>query len=322
MISSMSKRQADRTLPSEVTVMIEHAGHEKRFPLDVLLISGHMHMGASTSYGLHKYLAHSPAVRSDGITTEESDALDAIRSGHVNTVFVNPCFPSERFWDVEPFIRTVREEFPNVVFVLYAGDRCLERFCEVHPRFRHFFYLPEIWGFQEPGDEFPHEGLVDAVIRRCEEWHRTRFQYDVCISYASEEKTYAEGIAAQLKDAGNRVFFDGYEEANLFGKDLYVHLHDVYSVKSRYCVVLISSAYAAKVWTSHERAAAQERALLERNREYILPIRVDDTLLPGLSQVISYMPISKGVEHIAQIIDHKLWTDGTAPKRYIGRALY
>ena len=102
--------------------------HSGRFPLDVLLISGHMHAGASTSHALLMYLSRHPAVRSYGITSNEEQSLSYLQDGLVNTIFVDPCFPGETWGgDVELFIRQVRAEFPNVVFVLYTDPNCLER---------------------------------------------------------------------------------------------------------------------------------------------------------------------------------------------------
>src|SRR5262249_15569757 len=47
-------------------------------------------------------------------------------------------------------------------------------------------------------------------------------------------------------------------------------------------------AYAKKLWTRHELKQAQARAF-EENREYILPVRIDDTKLPGLNATTAYM---------------------------------
>lgn len=64
-----------------------------------------------------------------------------------------------------------------------------------------------------------------------------------------------------LNESLLRVFYDAFEQADLWGKDLYEHLFDVYAEQSRYCILLVSRAYAEKMWTVHERRAAQERVL-------------------------------------------------------------
>ena len=83
------------------------------------------------------------------------------------------------------------------------------------------------------------------------------------------------------------VFYDEFEEASLWGRDLYDYLFDLYHNRARYCVMFISESYAAKLWTTHERKAAQARAF-QGHMDYILPVRLDDTAIPGLPSTIGY----------------------------------
>ena len=84
------------------------------------------------------------------------------------------------------------------------------------------------------------------------------------------------------------MFYDEYAEAELWGKDLYVHLTKVYRDESKFCLMLLSTDYAKKQWTSHERRAAQARAFSE-NREYILPLRLDDSEIEGVLDTTGYI---------------------------------
>ena len=72
------------------------------------------------------------------------------------------------------------------------------------------------------------------------------FDYDIAFSFAGEDRPVVEEPANKLKDEGVRVFYDAYEKAALWGKDLYQHLQLVYRDRARYCVVIVSSAYAGK----------------------------------------------------------------------------
>lgn len=71
--------------------------------------------------------------------------------------------------------------------------------------------------------------------------------YDVCLSFAGEERNYVELVAAELRDLGVRVFYDDYEQVALWGKNLYDHLDYVYSRAAKYCVLFASDSYARKV---------------------------------------------------------------------------
>src|SRR5271156_6159121 len=86
------------------------------------------------------------------------------------------------------------------------------------------------------------------------------YDYDVCLSFAGEDRKYVRAVADELRNAGVRVFYDEYEEVMLWGKVLFQHLDYVYQQAARFCVVFISSCYAEKLWTKHEIKSAQARA--------------------------------------------------------------
>src|SRR6266487_1932680 len=91
------------------------------------------------------------------------------------------------------------------------------------------------------------------------------FEYDVCLSFAGENRSYVRKFAGALRERGIRVFFDEYAEVTLWGRDLYTHLNDIYENAARYCVLFASKQYARKVWTNHERQSAQARAIREHS---------------------------------------------------------
>jgi hypothetical protein len=63
------------------------------------------------------------------------------------------------------------------------------------------------------------------------------FEYHVALSFAGEDRAYVDMIAENLKARGVRVFYDDYEKADLWGKDLYVHLTQIYRAKARYTLM-------------------------------------------------------------------------------------
>jgi hypothetical protein len=134
----------------------------------------------------------------------------------------------------------------------------------------------------------------------------TDYAYDVAISFAGEDRTVAAALVSCLRAAGVNVFYADDMEADLWGKDLFQYFHDVYRRQAKYCVVLVSRHYAAKVWTRHELRQAQARSLFEQS-EYILPLRVDDTELPGLNPTTAYMDArDRTIEEICAALIRKL----------------
>ena len=132
-------------------------------------------------------------------------------------------------------------------------------------------------------------------------------QYDVALSFAGEDRPYAEQLANRLQTGGHSVFYDQFERAQLWGKDLYLHLSSVYKDQARYCVMFLSEHYAQKLWAKHELQSAQARAFIEENREYILPVRLDDTEIPGILLTAGYLDLrSMTIEEIYQVLVEKL----------------
>ncbi len=132
------------------------------------------------------------------------------------------------------------------------------------------------------------------------------FDFDVCLSFAGEDRPYVSQVADLLRGRGVRVFYDEYEQVDLWGKDLYVHLDDVYRNAARYCILFASDAYAKKLWTNHERQSAQARAF-EEHAEYLLPARFDDTAVPGLRPTIGYIDLRKlPAEEFAELVIKKV----------------
>ncbi len=114
------------------------------------------------------------------------------------------------------------------------------------------------------------------------------FSYDLTLSFAGEDRQIVKQFAEAVKAKGVTVFYDEYEQANLWGRDLYQHLAELYQNKARYCLVFVSEAYSRKLWTRHELRNAQARAFTE-SAEYILPVRLDDTALPGMPSTMGYI---------------------------------
>jgi hypothetical protein len=130
--------------------------------------------------------------------------------------------------------------------------------------------------------------------------------YDVALSFAGENRPYVHRVAEILKQAGVNPFYDEFEKAKLWGKNLVDYLADIYQHRSRFVVMFISKHYVEKAFPTHERQHAQARALVAKE-EYILPARFDDTEVPGLAPTVGYADLRKlSPEQLAELILQKL----------------
>jgi hypothetical protein len=131
--------------------------------------------------------------------------------------------------------------------------------------------------------------------------------YDVALSFAGEDRDYVEKVAENLKTMGITVFYDRFEQVDLWGKDLAEHLGEVYGKDSRFVVLFLSKAYATKAWPNHEKQFAMGRRL-SGEKERILPVRFDDTEIAGLPMTVGYLDLraltpQKLTELIRQKVD-------------------
>src|SRR6266853_1326242 len=134
----------------------------------------------------------------------------------------------------------------------------------------------------------------------------THYDYDLAISFASEDRAIAERYIKHLADDGYNVFYDLWEADVLLGKALLEHLDFVYRRAAKYCIIFVSSHYASKTWTTFELRTALKRAL-EEKYEYILSLRVDDTALPGLHPDIGYLDLrTHSIDYVVSTLCSKL----------------
>lgn len=140
------------------------------------------------------------------------------------------------------------------------------------------------------------------------------YKYDVTLSFAGEDRKYVEEVAKILLNNGIKVFYDKFEEVELWGKDLGVHFEFVYRRSAKYCVPFISQHYAKKVWTNYEIRNAISRAI-ETKEDYILPARFDDTQVDGFRNSVAFIDLRKySPEQFSDIILKKLEKESNTPE--------
>ena len=143
-----------------------------------------------------------------------------------------------------------------------------------------------------------------AVLKRNAIGERdlSEIDFDITISYASEDREVVYPITRGLLSEGLVVCFDEYMQPEWWGKELHKHLTDVYRNRARFCLMIISADYARKLWPTVEKEAAAGRAVRD-NLDYILPLRLDDTAVPGLPQSLVYIDIRyRTIEQICDLI--------------------
>jgi len=139
------------------------------------------------------------------------------------------------------------------------------------------------------------------------------YKYDIALSFAGEDREYVDKVAKILVDHGIKVFYDKFEEVDLWGKDLGIHFDYIYRRQSKYFLPFISVHYQKKVWTNYEVRTAIARAI-ENKEEYILPARFDNTELDGIRSTLGYLDISKMTpEALAEKIIQKLGRETNIP---------
>ncbi len=74
-----------------------------------------------------------------------------------------------------------------------------------------------------------------------DEMNETFFKYDVGLSFAGEHRQYVEAVKTALKSYS---IYDGNAQVELWGKDLYSELHEIYRSQCQYCILFVSQAYA------------------------------------------------------------------------------
>lgn len=132
------------------------------------------------------------------------------------------------------------------------------------------------------------------------------YDYDVAVSFAGEDRDFVEAVVRTVTAAGYTVFYDQDEQVSLWGEELTEFFPKIYEERSRYAVVFVSRFYAAKPWTRLERRSVLVRAL-QQPTPYLLPVRLDDTQLPGVRTTISYLDgVAVGAHGVAAAIQRKL----------------
>lgn len=127
-------------------------------------------------------------------------------------------------------------------------------------------------------------------------------RFHLAISVAGAQREQAQQITTCLQRRGWRVFFYEARQSDLVGGHLPGDLEAIYRRRARFCLMLLSAEYISGDWTTYERRLAQDRDRRSRGG-FILPVRFDDAVVPGLSDDVAYLDYHKlGASGICDVV--------------------
>jgi len=121
-----------------------------------------------------------------------------------------------------------------------------------------------------------------------------KYKYQVALSFAGEDRSFAEAVATGLRSNETVVFYDNFYVERLWGEELPVKLGEIYSDESQYCIMILSRYYLEKMWPHVERQNAIQRQIELKGQAYILPVRLDGfaDAVPGLPTTIGHLSVT------------------------------
>lgn len=114
--------------------------------------------------------------------------------------------------------------------------------------------------------------------------------YDLAVSYASEQRDYVEIFVRDLKAHGLRIYYDQDEQKRMVGKILDKELHQIYIKESHRCLLFFSKDYVEKPVTKFESNVILSESMFQDEFMYIF--KFDDVAIPGLNRNFIYSSFS------------------------------
>ena len=131
-----------------------------------------------------------------------------------------------------------------------------------------------------------------------------RYKYDVAISVAEEDKAVAILIANVLDTKSIRYYYYEEKAAESWGEYILNLTADSYGRRARYVLLITSKYYVTKYWSNIERQIAL--ATPRPDNIHILQLKLDNTLVDGLSKYVSYQTWNNNPEEIATLLRQKI----------------
>ncbi len=140
------------------------------------------------------------------------------------------------------------------------------------------------------------------------------YEFDFAISFAGPQREVAAQLANALSEHRFRVFYDASYRSRLLGRKLDHEFKWIFGPGTLFFVPLVSQDYVDRSWPQFEWSIGKLEAE-RRDREFILPLRIDDSLLLGLSDSIGYLDLREhSINEIVAILAEKAQSAGVAPR--------
>ncbi len=144
------------------------------------------------------------------------------------------------------------------------------------------------------------------------------YKFDFAISFSGEDRSVAEELAGQLVERGAVVFCDKFYRGSLLGKRLDLEFDGVFGAGTQFFVPIVSASYVERPWPQYEWNVAKREAE-KRREEFILPVRLDDSLLVGLLDTVCYLDLRcHPVSEVADLLIEKLGGSTAVMNRQLG----
>jgi hypothetical protein len=143
-------------------------------------------------------------------------------------------------------------------------------------------------------------------IERSVRVRRTRFPWDVAVSFAGEDRDIVEQFRELMNASGYTTFYDFDEQHKLWGENLRRKLGDVYAHDAQFMVVFLSTAYPEKDWTRFELEIGRE-AKTKRTDTYLLPVIVDNVHVVGIASDVGHVDLRRSsIRDVAELLIKKI----------------
>ncbi len=133
-------------------------------------------------------------------------------------------------------------------------------------------------------------------------------RFRIALSFPGEHRPFVKQVADHLA-AGvgrERVLYDKYHEPELARLDLDTYLQDLYHKESELIAVFLCADYERKEWCGLEWRAIRD-LIKRRHSSIVMPLRFDDTEIPGLFSIDGYILIEdRTADEVAKLILERL----------------